>query len=753
MPAWWANRRFGLRIDASLATVPAWAPIGEYAERYRSHVGHVGTTEHGVEAAPHRSPMVEVLAHHRDRWDHIEHYDDFATLLDFEHFDADLWAGLACDAGAGYLIHGAKPHDGWVWWDAPHSTQSLTEHGPRRNVVAELADACERNLVTFGASYSLLDWGDRRDDERDDERDVLETLHAQVLDLVERFGVCLLWGNGHQSHDAGYWDTAELLRKVRSVAPDIVINDGWWASRSDVPDDAPGIVTTFEYETPEATIPGPWELSRGIGQSLGYNRNERPEHHMTGHEIVDLYTEVVAKGGNLVMSVGPAADGSIPEMQAAPLREAGTWISRYGPILATTKPWVTWGDARVRYLDSTDSVDSLVVVDIAGNVGGDVADGANFAALGSSTYRVLEVTAGDPDDDRSVTWTQDRDGLHITMSPPPPATGQHLHDDRIGIAVYRATVEPVEPASQLFERVDVEPTPLDELLADASNGDIVQLGDASYLGPATVPAGVTVRGLGPARTRIIAPDAASTMLPSEPVIRLERGARLEHVSVSREHTQTPAGRRHVGRPVVRIQESSASLLGCRVEGTVEVTADDVLVRAVTARGVIATNADRLHVSHCHFTGTRWDVGVDLRRGGGHQVESNELFDHLCAIRATETTGSTIRGNAISARWWGVHLEHSEDAHVHANRVSATMRAVDVDGGRHAVIDGNAVTDGDSGCIIEAGAADCEVYGNHWDRCRIGLLAWGATALHHQDNVCSSLRHEGGQEEGSVVTGP
>ena len=78
-----------------------------------------------------------------------------------------------------------------------------------------------------------------------------------------------------------------------------------------------------------------------------------------------------------------------------------------------------------------------------------------------------------------------------------------------------------------------------------------------------------------------------------------------------------------------------------------------------------------------------------------------------------------------------------------------MRAVDLDGGTQAVVDGNAVTDGDSGCIVEDGASHCEVYGNHWDRCRIGLLAWDAVSLHHQDNVSSSL-HEA---DGALITGP
>ena len=200
---------------------------------------------------------------------------------------------------------------------------------------------------------------------------------------------------------------------------------------------------------------------------------------------------------------------------------------------------------------------------------------------------------------------------------------------------------------------------------------------------------------------------------------------------------------------IAIDGDSATVLGCNLDGTVAVTGDDVLLRAVASRGVRAENADRLHVSRCQFRGGEWDIGIELNGGGGQHVESSHFDDHLCAVRLTDTTGSTVRANTIAARWWGIHLERTESAHVHGNRIGWTMRAIDIDAGRETVVDGNAVHDGDSGCIVQAGAADCEVYGNHWDRCRIGVLAWDSVGLHHQDNIASEL-HEA---EGALITGP
>jgi alpha-L-fucosidase len=296
---------------------------------------------------------------------------------------------------------------------------------------------------------------------------------------------------------------------------------------------------------------------------------------------------------------------------------------------------------------------------------------------------------------------------------------------------------PVEQPVELFAPQPRQPIELGPLLRDASPGDIVQLGDGTYLGPITVPAGVIVRGLGAGRTTI---DGGGTT-----AVVLQRNARLEHLRAA----GGPAGPAWSPSPVVDVQGPYATVLGCRVDGHVVVDADDVVVRATTASGIVARRADRLTVSRCQFSGTGWGVGVELVGGSGHEVDSCEFRDHLCAIRSRETTGTIVRGNNVSARWWGIHLEQTEGAHVYGNFVDHTMRGIDIDGGTQAVIDGNAICDGDSGCIVEWGASDCQVSGNRWERCRIGILSWEVTALHAHDNEAIDL-HE---PDHAYATGP
>lgn len=687
-PRWWQRRRFGMIVHANIASVPAWAPIGQYAEWYQAHQD--GTVS---DTLLHPSPLVETLAHHRDRWAHIERYDDFLPFLTFDAFDADSWAQLALDAGMGYTVMVAKHHDGLCWWDAPNTDRTVLHSGPARNVLGEYAAACERAGIVFGTYYSLLDWGDRRYPTCAYVDDVV---HPHVLDLVDRYGSRMLWGDGHWGGGGGHWRSDELIAAARRLDPDLVVNDRWWS-------DGPG-VQSFEYRLPPGIVHEPWEMRRGLGGSFAYNRAERGEHLLSPAEIVALLTEVVAKGGHLLLGVGPDATGRIPEIQAQRLRDAGTWVREHQDLVDRGEPWDTWGDDEARYL-LLDGV--LHAIDVRGH--------GRFAALSTDATRVSVIEALDG---RQVGFDQSGHGVHIdriSRGLDPVAT------------VYRVHVEAPPPAPiELFAPPAPSRIALVDAIAGAVAGDIVQLGEGTYLGPARIPDGVTVRGLGPDRTTIDGIESCA--------VALGAGARLEHCSV------TGGGARIAWllKPVAKLAGRGAALLGCRIDGHVEIRAADARVTSCSAIGVVATGAEHAIVARSTFHGMQWDCAIDVQGGAGHVIESCELGDVLVAIRLTGTVGAVVRGNRIRGRWWGVHLVDTEGTQVVGNDVRHTMRAVDVDGGTLAVVTGNAVRDGDSGCVLQQGASDCEIAGNHWERCRIGLLAWDAGAFRAHDNAAIDL---------------
>lgn len=718
LPSWWSTRRFGVFVHSNLATVPSFAPIGQYSDWYQSHLG-----EPVDDVLLHPTPLVEVLAHHRDRWAHVEHYDDFWPLLTYDRFDADEWVDLVRDAGMSYSVFVAKHHDGVCWWDAPGTDRTVLHRGPQRNVLAEFARACDRGDVLFGTYYSLLDWADARYPTADY---VDQVLHPHVLDLVDRYGSRILWGDGHWGHGPELWRADELLGLARERSPDLIVNDRWW-SREEA-------VATFEYQTPSDIIDQPWELCRGLGHSFCNNRAERVEHHMTAGEIIALLTEVVAKGGNLLLNIGPAADGTIPELQAAPLRRAGTWIREHADVINGSRPWSTWGDDTVRYLvpAAEPTADGRTHLDVVA-LGATPVLCLDALATGRGTVSAVTARDGSP-----VRWEQHESGLELRR------VGHRSIGTGTGTGfatVYRVVVDARASAPiVLFDDEPAPPRSIGDRVADAKPGDVVQLGDGRHLGPIRVPAGVTVRGYGADRTILENdPDGGPT------VVELAAGARLEHMSV-----HAPVERIAWFRvPVVRLTGADAAVIGCTVEGHVIAEADEPRLRASRLTGVFADGVDRVSVSRCTLTGNRWDVGVDLRGGTAHRIESCEMIDHLCAIRLDRTIGARVRANMMRARWWAVHLIDTQDSQVHANSVTATMRAVDVDGGVQATVSGNAVVDGDSGCVVERGASGTLVSGNRWERCRIGLLAWDTGPLVHHGNATIDLH----DTEAALVIGP
>jgi alpha-L-fucosidase len=701
---WWQHHRFGLFLHANLASVPAWAPVGQYADWYRAHLDGASS-----DTLLHPSPMVETIAHHRDRWDHVAEYDDFAQFLTFDEFDADEWVALAGAAGMSYTVMLAKHHDGLCWWDAPGTDRTVLALGPRRNVLAEYADACPRAGLEFGTSYSLLDWGDAR---YPTPAYVEQAVHPQVLDLVERYGTRLMWGDGHWGGGGEHWQSDRLVSAARALDPSIVVNDRWWWDGA--------TVRTFEYRIPEEIRAEPWELRRGLGASFGHNRSEPLDSLLKPSALIAVLTEVIAKGGHLLLSVGADAAGRIPTGRADSLVAAGAWVKTHRQLVERGMPWTTWGDRECRYLvlDGT-----LHAVDLTGK--------GRFGALSRGAGRVIGVEA--VGSSRALDVEQDGDGLRIVRRDRgAPGTAP------LGIEVYRIELEPLPSAPiELFPSSPAATLDLAQAVAGARRGQIVQLGDGVYTGPAHVPEGVTLRGLGPHRTTLEGNETHA--------VTLAAGARLEHCTVR------GGGVRIVWLPKVAavLAGAGSSVLGCTVDGHVQIDAGDCRVTSSTLTGVIAAGVDHVTVVRSTFKGTNWDCAIEISEGGGHLIESCEVGNVLEAVRLTATTGATVRGNRVRARWWGVRAVDTQGTLVVGNAFTSITRAVDIDGGTLAEVTGNAVTDGDSGCVVQRGASSATVTGNRWERTRIGLLAWDSAPVKHHDNTAVDLI----EPDRSVTVGP
>ena len=691
----WRQRRFGLFLQANLASVPAWAPIGLDASCYLSYLEDVDLN-------------VEVAAHHQSRWDHLGRTADFLELLHFDSFNPEHWVELAEAVGVSYLVQVAKDSDGLCWWDAPGADFHVCASGPRRDVVQEVATACQRAGLAFGTAYALTDTDDPN------------TQLAQIHDLVERVGSSYLLGTSDLDNDS--------FAELNTLHSRAIFNDAWGKDHPD---------RTTYLRVPDSIVSDrSWELICGLGAGRGHNRIETAQHRRTPFQVVALLTEVLAKGGNLLLAVGVGADGRIPEQQAVALRSAGGWIKAHSALIHNSEPWELWGDHSLRYLHTgqtdPDKGECLWVIDLSQR--------GEFPALGISHGKVTEITL--ERDDREplveITWEQRAEGLHIQRS---DRSGFHLGSrtphrdaDPAQIAVYRVWLRQPEPEPNLFDTSEFSTTQssaethkdLSELLHAAQPGSVIHLGDATYLGAGRIPDGVTIRGLGPNRSHILTD-------PSAP-LEMGTGSRIEFAHIV--STDAPHRSPHTFQPLIQMTGSGSVLLSLRVEGAVHITGSDHILRGSELRTVLAVDTHALTVARCQLR------DIKIVGGAEQHIESSEFTGDQAAIICENSAHLLIRGNSLAGYVWGIRILNCEAPHIMGNSIRSTTRAVEIAGGSGAVVDANAVSEGDSGCVIHQGATGVVISGNHWQNCRIGLMIHGdGEVIHHSNAVVGLLEPE------------
>jgi alpha-L-fucosidase len=348
LPRWFDEAKFGIFVHWTAATVPAFAPVGPSPFE-------LAATE-GWEAAMARSPYVEwyqnslsipgspVAEHHRATYGDLP-YDAFvrrfAELL--ARWDPEPWADLFAASGARYVVLVTKHHDGFLLWPSATRNPHREAWQAERDVVGELADAVRARGLRFGLYYSGgLDWTFGGLPMHDlpssigaipQTPEYLAYADAHWHELIERYEPDVLW------NDIGYPAAADLdglFDDYYERVPHGVVNDRFdflGVHRGTAHAD----FTTPEYSTAHDPGGRKWESTRGLGPSFGFNRWEGEEDLLAADGVVRLLAEVAAGGGNLLLNVGPAADGSIPWHQATRLLAAGWWLRDNGPAVFGTR--------------------------------------------------------------------------------------------------------------------------------------------------------------------------------------------------------------------------------------------------------------------------------------------------------------------------------------------------------------------------------------------------------------------------------
>lgn len=311
--AWWTHDRFGMFIHWGLYSVPA---RHEWIQNYE------------------RIPAEQYKQRYLDKFNP-------------DLYDPKEWAARARKAGMKYVVLTTRHHEGFALWDTKFSDFKAPNTPIKKDLLKPFVEAFRAEGLKVGFYFSLIDWhhpdftidrvhplrNDKNAKEANGKKDMnrfRKFLKDQLAELLTDYGkIDLLFFDfsypGEDGKGRKEWDSEGLLQLTRKLQPGIIIND-----RLDL-NDVPG---GYDYVTPEQFMPArwperngaqvPWETCQTFSGSWGYHRDENT--WKSSNQLIAMLIEVVSKGGNLLLNVGPTARGNFDARATNRLDALGEWM-------------------------------------------------------------------------------------------------------------------------------------------------------------------------------------------------------------------------------------------------------------------------------------------------------------------------------------------------------------------------------------------------------------------------------------------
>lgn len=337
IPSWFEDAKFGIFIHWGVFSVPAWAPTEgnvhmKYAEWYWQRQN------------PDSNPVQSFTDFHNEVYGKKNHYQDFAENFKAEMFNPDQWAEIIKNSGAKYVVLTSKHHDGFALWPSAQSWNwNSVDIGPHRDLCGELTNSVKEAGLHMGLYYSLYEWYNPLY-KLNVEKYVDDHMIPQLKDLVTRYEPDIVWTDGEWEHPSVVWKSTEFLAWLYNESPvkeTVVVNDRWGKETRS----KHGGFYTTEYDlihnndSMKKKFNHTLEECRGIGGSFGYNRNETLKDYETSESLINMLVDKVSKGGNLLLNIGPTADGRIPVIMQQRLHDIGEWLKVNGEAIYGTRKW------------------------------------------------------------------------------------------------------------------------------------------------------------------------------------------------------------------------------------------------------------------------------------------------------------------------------------------------------------------------------------------------------------------------------
>jgi len=302
--------------------------------------------------------------------DYVKQTDGFTA----NNYDPEEWVRLIRDSGAKYSVITSRHHDGFALWKSRYGNFNAAQNSKaKKDVLTPFVKALRKYNIKAGIYYSLSDWSHEdythftSDKKRYDIKDAPERwdkyrnyFQGQLMELTDKYNPDLYWFDGDWEHSSDEWQAPEVRKMLLDINPRVILN-----SR---------LQGQGDYATPEQGMPivkpkdKYWELCMTMNDSWGYQKNDR--NYKSSDQIIGIFADVISNGGNLLLDIGPMADGTIPIEQVQIMKDLGIWINKHQEAIYAS----TAGIPKEHfYGPSTMSKDKKTLyLFIKGNPGGEV---------------------------------------------------------------------------------------------------------------------------------------------------------------------------------------------------------------------------------------------------------------------------------------------------------------------------------------------------------------------------------------------
>ena len=274
-------------------------------------------------------------------------YDDYMKQLDgftAKKYKPEYWAKLIKESGARYSVITTKHHDGVALWKTKQGDLNVVKKTKaKKDLIVPFVKALRKEKLKVGLYYSLLDWShpdypnflrNKKRYEKDEQRwEAFSKFNFGQIKELTGFNPDLYWFDGDWEQSAEQWRAKEIRQLLLEKTPTTIIN-----SR---------LQGYGDYATPEQGVPISkpknkfWELCMTMNNSWGYQPNDKE--YKSVNQIIRILVDCISMGGNLLLDIGPKADGTIPEEQIKILKGLGRWTSKHKEAIYGTRAGIPHG--------------------------------------------------------------------------------------------------------------------------------------------------------------------------------------------------------------------------------------------------------------------------------------------------------------------------------------------------------------------------------------------------------------------------